>query len=172
MKKAICMLVFLLGWGAQAWALNVLKGKEASDHIGDAKAHFVDKGYTYELLKRKHRDSMHGRFSDALIFNTDGGLFRYPTRKDGEHHLILDDPNGREEEPVNEEEWRKNIANSISDDNPTPTVFLDDQGKELAIAYVGRGANLAGKIGDSGLLELNINVDGSKGNQTRRRGYA
>ena len=154
-----------------AWALNTLKGKEAKEHIGDAKSHFVDKNYTFEILKRSHRDAMHGRFSDGVVFNPDGGLFAYPRRKDGEHKVVLDDPSGREEEPVTEEAWRKNLENALSDDNPQPTVFLDEQGKELAVAFIGTGTRIEAKMNDSGFLEISLEVEGGKANRGRRRGY-
>jgi len=154
-----------------AWALNTLKGKEAAEHIGDAKSHYIGKSYTYEMLKRSHRDAMHGRFSDAVIFNAEGGLFLYPQRKDGEHKIVLDDPSGREEELVTEEEWRRNIENTLSDDNPQPVVFLDDQGKELAVAYIGRGTQLDAKVNEAGYLEISLKVEGGKENRGRRRGY-
>ena len=156
--------------GSEAWALTILKGREAAEHIGDAKAHFVDKGYTFEMLKRSHRDAMHGRFSDAVIFNPDGGLFSYPRRKDGDHKFVVDDPAGREEEPATEEEWRRNIQNALSDDNPEPVVFLNEEGKELATVYIGRGTQIDGKINDAGLLEVTVEVAGGKDTRGRRRG--
>jgi hypothetical protein len=169
MKKAwVLALVLLLTAGvSRAWALTVLKGQDASKHVGDAKAKFVGSDYTYEILKRSHRDSMHGRFSDAVIFNPGGGNFNYPRRKDGDHRLVLDDPAGRAENAVTEEAW-KDLDNVLSDDNSQPTVFLDEQGKELAVVFTGRGTNLKSKMNENGLLELEIAVDGA-GKQVRGR---
>lgn len=173
MKKRLYGLLAaaLLSCSSPAWALKVLKGREASEHIGDAKTHFVGKGYTFEMLKRSHRDSMHGRFSDGVVFNADGGPFSYPKRKDGEHRLVLDDPAGREEEPVTEDQWRQNISNALSDDNPEPIVYLDDQGKELGVLYIGRGTKAGAKMTGDNLLEISLEVEGGKANRGRRRGY-
>ena len=157
------------GLPSDAWALTVLKGREAAAHVGDSKAHFIGKNYTFEMLKRSHRDAMHGRFSDALLFNADGGLFEYLRRKDVNHLILIDSPNGREEEPVTEEAWRKEIQNTLSDDNREPVVYLDDKGKELAVVFIGSGTQIRGKMTDSGRLQIELTVEGGKDNRGRRR---
>ena len=162
------IFVFFCTESSQAHALQILKAKEARDFIGEPKTHFLGHGYTVEILKRSHRDSMHGRFSDGIVFNADGGLFSYPRRKDGDHLIALDDPAGREEETVSEEFWRREVANAISDDNPEPVVFLDDQQRELATVFVGRDTRVSGKTNAAGLLEIEIHVDGAKDIRGRR----
>lgn len=158
--------------GTDAHALTTLKGDEAKSFIGDIKTHVMAGRYTYEILSRSHRDAMHGRFSDALIFNPEGGNFRYPRRKNGDHILVIDDPSGREEEPVTEDDWRRKIGNTLSDDNNIPYVFLDDSRRELAILYVGKGTEVTSKMNAQNLLEITIKVDGGQGGRSsRRRGY-
>lgn len=159
---------FLLSLSSSAFALTTLTGEEARRHVGDAKAHFLSGKYTYEILGRSHRDAMYGRFSDATIFNAGGGNFLYPRRKNGDHILVIDAPDGREEEPVTEEAWRQKLANALSDDNPIPTVYLDDSGKEIAVLYIGKGTNVAAKINAGGLLQITLAVPGSKGSGKRR----
>lgn len=172
MKKSMSAVLaaFCLVVSSPAFALTILKGDEAARHVGDAKAKFTSALYTYEILKRSHRDAMHGRFSDAVIFNAGGGLFSYPKRKDGEHTVIIDDPSGREEEPVTEEAWRRELDNTLSDDNREPVVFLDDQQKELAVVYIGRGTKIDAKMRGENLLEIAISVPGGKEGRGRRRG--
>jgi hypothetical protein len=169
MKRPLVLFFALILSSPAAWALETLKGKEAAGHVGDAKEHFADKGYTYEILKRSHRDSMHGRFSDGVIFNPGGGPFHYVRRKDGDHVIRIDDPEGREEEAVSEANWNS-IQNTLSDDSKDAVVFLDDTGKEMAVVYIGRGTKLEGKTADSGHLELSLSVDGAgSGKQSRGR---
>ena len=154
---------------SQAFALTVLTGSPAADYLGDAKQHFLAGHYTCDILARSHRDSMHGRFSDGVVFNTDGGLFEFLKRKDGDHDLVLDSSSGREEEPVTEEFWRHKVANTLSDDNNIPYVFLDDNRKELAVVYVGNGTKVTWKMSDGNLLEVSISVEGAKDHRGRRR---
>lgn len=171
-RQAVVLAGFLamfMGYSATAWALTTLRGKEALDRLGDPRTHFAGGSYTAEILKRSHRDSMHGRFSDGVLFNADGGAFSYLRRKDGDHRILLDAPDGRQEEAVTPEFWQKEIQNTLSDDNPEPVVFLADQGKELAVLYVGRGTNINAKISESGWLEIEIKVDGAKDTSGRRR---
>ena len=173
MRKWIWMipLAFFLTASPAAWALTVLKGREAAEHVGDARSKFTAGRYTYEILTRSHRDAMNGRFSDAVIFNADGGAFSYPRRKHGDHAILLDDPAGREEEFVTDELWRKQIGNTLSDDNPMPNVVLDDSGKELAIVYIGKNTRFESSLTPAGLLQLVIKVEGDQAyRSTRRRG--
>jgi hypothetical protein len=149
--------------------MEILKGKEALDFIGEPKAHFVEHGYTAEIMKRSHRDSMHGRFSDGVLFNAGGGPYSYLKRKDGDHRILLDAPGGREEGSVTEEFWQKEIKNALSDDNPEPIVFLDDQSKELGVLFIGRGTKVNGKINQDGYLEIEISVEGARDITWRRR---
>ena len=169
MKKIFTMAWLFVCVSSPAWALIALKGEDARSYLGDAKQHFLSGKYTCEILSRSHRDAMNGRFSDGVIFNAGGGLFEYPKRKDGEHILLLDSPGGREEEPVTEAYWRQKIDNTLSDDNNIPTVFLDDNHQELATAYVGSGTKLDAKILENGLLQIMIDVPGSKDHRGRRR---
>ena len=162
------LLIVLLG--SNAWALTVMKGQEASDYLGDLKAHVLAGKYTYEILARSHRDAMHGRFSDALLFNTGGGNFLYPRRRDGDHIIVIDAPNGREEEPVTEDVWRQKIKNVVSDDNGVPYVFFDDTKHEIAILMVGTGTQVAYKVNDTGLLEISVHVESQGVIRGRRRG--
>ena len=168
-KIVLTAAVFVWVFAAPAFALTTLKGEEARKYIGDAKSHFLSKTYTYDVLTRSHRDPMHGRFSDGVIFNPDGGRFGSLRRKVGNHILVIDAPDGREKEPVSEEAWRRQIANVLSDDNPDPIVFLDDAQKELAVVYIGRGTNVTGQMNSDGLLQINLNVPGQDSNNTFRR---
>ena len=166
----VCLLSFFLCH--EAWALTVLKGDEASQYLGNIKDHLMAGKYTYEILSRSHRDAMHGRFSDGTVFNPGGGNLFYPRRKNGDHIVVIDSPQGREESPVTEDAWREKIQNVLSDDNNLPYVFLDDARKELAILYVGVGTQVSAKMDEQGLLQISLSVEGAKGSSAsyRRRG--
>ena len=168
-KKTVLGLVFLAGISSNAFALTVLTGNEASRHLGDLKGHLLAGPYTYEILGRNHRDAMYGRFSDGVIFNTQGGKFLYPRRHDGDHLVVIDAPDGREEDPVTEDAWRQKIQNAISDDNRIPYVFLDDQKNEIAILYVGKGTQVIYRINPDGLLEIALKIDSLGGMRGKRR---
>ncbi len=161
--------IALTVWCPDAFALSVLKNQEAVKYLGDYEKHFLATPYAYEILGRSHRDSMHGRFSDGIIFNADGGMFQYLTRKDGEHLVVLNSPKGRQEDSVTAEDWRKKISNNLSDDNRNPYVFLDDSGKEIAVVFIGNGAKVDGKMTGEGLLEIAISVEGARETRGRRR---
>ncbi len=168
-KKTVLWLVFLAGVTSNAYALTVLTGNEASQRLGDLKGHLLAGHYTYEILGRNHRDAMYGRFSDGVVFNAQGGKFLYPRRHDGDHEVLIDAPNGREEDPVTEDSWRQKIQNAISDDNSIPYIFLDDQKNEIAILYVGKGTQVTYKISQDGLLEVALKIDSLGGMRGRRR---
>ena len=169
-KKALVVFLGSILFAVPAMALTVLKSDEARAHIGDAKQHFLSSPYTVEILTRSHRDAMHGRFSDAVLFNAGGGKMDYPKRKDGEHIVVVDAPGGREEDPVTEDLWRQKIENVLSDDNGDPIVYLDEQKQELAVVYVGRDTKVSEKILEGNLLQIEINVQGGgKENRGRRR---
>ena len=172
MRSKLPLFLFLsLFLASRAFALTVLKGSEASAKLGDLKQHFLQGQYTYDILSRSHRDSMHGRFSDGVIFNADGGLFKFLRRKEGDVDVILDSPEGRQTAPVSEGDWKK-IQYTLSDDNPTPYLFLDDGGRELAAVFIGKGTKVDGKMAGPGQLEITIEVEGAKGHQNRRRGMS
>ncbi len=160
-KGLFTMSFFLSFFCSSAFALTTLKGEEAVQYLGELKAHLLSGKYTYEILSRSHRDAMYGRFSDGIIFNTDGGNFLYPRRRDGNHIVVVDSPQGREEEPVTEDNWRQVIQNNLSDDNKFPYVFLDDSKKEIAILYVGKGVQISSKMNNDRLLEISLGVPGS-----------
>lgn len=166
-RPTLAALAAALILTAPAAALEVLDEARSRERIGDPEKHFLAGTYTYEILTRSHRDAMHGRFSDGVIFNAGGGLFDYPRRKDGNHLVRIDAPGGRQEEPVTAEEWRRKIANVISDDNPSPRVILDESGQEQAVVYLGRGTNFKARKTDDGLIEIEIAVPG--GSKPRRR---
>ena len=156
-------------FSSPVFALTTYQGKEAAEYLGDIKQHLLAGGYTCEILARSHRDSMHGRFSDGLIFNPGGGVFEYPKRKDGEHIIVLDSPGGREEDPLTEDLWRQKIDNVLSDDNNIPYVFLDDNKKELAVVFVGNDTQVSAKMREDQTIEISISVRGGKENRGRRR---
>ena len=160
--KALVVFLGILALSAPAQALTVLKGGEADKYLGNLKGRILGGKYTYEILSRSHRDAMHGRFSDGLIFNTGGGNFTYPKRKNGDHIVLIDAPDGREEDPVTEDAWRQKIQNTLSDDNDIPYVFLDDTGKELAIVYVGKGTQVTSSMTPEGLLRVELLVEGAR----------
>ena len=166
--KWLLVAALFLSLSPSAHALTTLQGDEARRHVGDPKAHFLSGKYTFEILGRSHRDAMYGRFSDGTIFNAGGGNFLYPRRKNGDHIIVIDAPAGREEEPVTEDIWRQKIQNTLSDDNPIPTVYLGDAGKEIAVLYVGKGTNVSAKMNADGLLEITLDIPGAKGSGRRR----
>ena len=176
MKKVVLVILATGFYAVQlapaASALTVLTGSEAGRYLKDPKTHFLSGGYTYEILGRSHRDAMHGRFSDGVIFNPGGGQFLYPLRKDGEHKIVIDSPSGREEDPVTGDAWRQKLSNALSDDNIYAYVFLDDQKRELAVVYVGRGTQVTGLMNEEGRLEISLMVEGARGARSsgRRRG--
>ncbi|MGH7198590.1 MAG: hypothetical protein ACREH5_07635, partial [Candidatus Omnitrophota bacterium] len=67
--KWLIVAALFLSLSPSAYALTTLEGDEARRHVGDPKTHFLSGKYTFEILSRSHRDSMHGRFSDGTIFN-------------------------------------------------------------------------------------------------------
>ena len=165
----IIVMIFQLAFSGPAWAFKHVKGKEARNYVGDAKTKFTNGEYSYEVLKRSHRDSMNARQSDAVIFNRQGDKFLYNRRKDGDHDIVLNDPKGRTEDPAtaNPLVWNP-IQNTLSDDHPHPHVFFDNQGNEIAVVYIGRKTQLTGKLNRDNLLRLRIKVKQVK----KRRGLS
>ena len=165
--RSIPRMMVILTFGlmaimSKAFALTVLKQDEAKNYLGDVKAHILAGSYTYDILSRNHRDSMHGRFSDGVLFNPTGGKNLFLRRKDGDYKMVINSPDGREKDPVNEDNWRQRINNVLSDDNTFPTIFLDDAKKELVLVFVGRGTQVTGQMNDKGLLEISISVEGAR----------
>ena len=167
----ICVLVLsmIVLLPCHAFALTILQGSQAKEHLGEIKHHFLSANYTYDILARSHRDSMHGRFSDGVVFNADGGNFEFLKNKDGERDLVLDSPSGRPENTVTEELWRHKIENTLSDDNNIPYVFLDENHKEIAVLFVGNGTQVSGKMTPQNLLQITLSVEGGKDHRGRRR---
>ena len=168
-----CLMVLGGSWGifqSDAWAFQHIKGSEAKQYVGDIKSRFTNGSYSYEVLKRSHRDSMNARQSDAVIFNRQGEHFLYKKRSDGNHLIVLNDPQGRVENPVtaNPIVWNP-IANTLNDDHPHSHVFLDNNGQEIAVVFIGRKTSLKGKINENGLLELTIKVKQVR--RERSRGF-
>lgn len=152
-------ILLALAVQAPAHALQHLEGDAARAHIGNPKARFTAGGYTYEILKRTHRDSMNARFSDGVILTNRTNRYYYKERRDSNHIVVLGHPNGREEDPVTADAvvWNP-LWNALSDDHPEAHVFLDDEGKEIAVVYVGPRTTLEAKPSDEGLLEIGIRV--------------
>jgi hypothetical protein len=167
--RPVFLSFFLILVVQPAFALTVLKGPDASSYLGDPKQHFLTGPYTCNILERSHRDSMHGRFSDGVIFNTGGGPLEFLKRKDGECLVVVDSTSGREVEPVTEDYWRHKLGNTLSDDNNIPVVFLSDDKKELAVVFIGNDTKVDGKMLDNGLLQISLSVTGGKENRGRRR---
>lgn len=162
LRLAVIVLLALfvsLSGPTPLFALQHLEADKARQYIGEPKARFTGGGYFYEVLSRSHRDAMNGRFSDAVIFTKQTDKFYYKKRTDGHHIVVLDHPKGREENPVtgNPLVW-KPIENTLNDDHPSPHVFLDEAGAELAIVYIGKKTRLKPKIDKNGLFELTIRV--------------
>ena len=168
-SKCVAIILAVVLFTSRAYALTVLQGAEAKEHLGDIKQHFLSGTYTCDVLARSHRDAMHGRFSDGVVFNTDGGSFEFLKSKDGERDLVLDSPAGRQEEPVTEDLWRHKLDNTLSDDNNIPYVFLDDDRKELAVLFVGNGTKVTSKMTTQNLLQVTLSVEGAKDNRGSRR---
>ena len=162
LKRVILSTFGFFVMASPAFALTILRQDEAKSYLGDVKTHILSGQYTYDILSRNHRDSMHGRFSDGVLFNSGGGKFLYLRRKDGDYKAVIDSPQGRDKDPVSEESWRQKIQNALSDDNSFPYVFLDDSKKELAIVFVGRGTEVTGQMNKNGLLEISILVEGAR----------
>ncbi len=156
-------------FSAPAYALTVLREGEARSFLGDKKQMLVSGNYSYNILGRSHRDSMNGRFSDAVAFAPNQGKFIFPRRKDGDRIIIFSAPDGREEPPVTEDAWRQKIENTLSDDNRDPYVFLDDNKKVLGILFVGNYTHVTSKINDRGLLEVAVVVEGFGDNDRHHR---
>jgi len=153
------VMILQLAFSNVAWAFKHVKGDEAKRYVGNIKQKFTNGEYTYEVLKRSHRDSMNARQSDAVIFNRQGERFLYLKRRDGDHKMVLNDSRGRVEDPVtaNPLVWNP-IQNTLQDDHPHPHVFFDRQGNEIAVVYIGRKTSLKGQLNRDGLLELTIKV--------------
>ena len=165
-------IVLFLGFtltAAPAFALTVLKNDEAKNYLGDTKTHLLSGHYTYAILVRSHRDSMHGRFSDGLIFSPEGGNILYLRNKDGDRKFAMPAPEGREKEPVTEDAWRQKIKNTLSDDNPIPYVFLDNSKRELAVIFVGRGTEVVSRLDEKNRLEVSLVVEGARDSSHNRR---
>ncbi len=164
----ITLIVLSFVFTEPALALQHIQGKKALDYVGDRKARFTNGDYSYEVLKRTHRDSMNGRFSDAVIFNPQGNQFLYVKRVNGNHELIVNHKDGRVENPVSSDPlvWGP-LLNALNDDHPSPHVYLDDNGNEMAVVYIGPKTRLNAKITRDGLLWLRIKVKQVK---TRRAG--
>ena len=164
MKKAALWLALLFCAGAFAGEASAkeLHGTEAREYLGGYKERFTSGGYSYEILKRSHRDSMNGRASDAAIFTNATDKFYYKKRADSHHIIVLGQANGRAEDPVTTDAavWNP-IQNAISDDHPDAHVFLDDAGKEIAVVFTGRRTEVRARPASEGLLELEIKVTGS-----------
>lgn len=172
LRAAVIVLSILLGHSSYSYALTHLEGKDAESYIGNARQKFTSSLYTYEILKRRHRDSMNGRNSDAVIFIPGESAILYRQRDDGNHRLVLNHPEGRRENPVTTDAYVWNpIQNTLDDDHPYPHVFLDKDGKEIGIIYIGPKTRLKPKINSDGFLEANITVKqvGKRKSQVRGR---
>ena len=159
----ISCFLFLLSYfsfaASPAFALQHLEGQKAREYLGDLKTRLTQGGYTYEILKRSHRDSMNGRFSDGVIASRVSNRFYYKGRRDSHHTVIIGDPQGREEDPITADAlvW-KPLENTLHDDHPNAHVYLDDQGNELALVFIGHKTYLGAKMNDQNLLEITIEV--------------
>jgi len=114
---------------------KMLKKKAAQEYIGNIKEKLFSGNYTGEILLRTKPDPKHNTLSDGIIFNTNGGRNYYIKRTDGEHVILLDDPGGRQEITVTEENFPK-FENTMHDDNDDPHVLFDKDGNEAAIVFV------------------------------------
>lgn len=168
-RSFLVLLTALALSASPASALTLLKNEEARQYIGDIKTHILAGQYVYGILSRSHRDAMHGRFSDGVIFNPGGGHILFLRNKDGERKFVINAPEGREKEPVTEETWRQKIQNTLSDDNPIPYVFFDDAKREIAIVFVGKGTEVITRVNEKNLLEIELKIEGSREHQSNRR---
>lgn len=168
-RSFLVLLTVLALSASPASALTLLKNEEARQYVGDIKTHILAGQYVYGILSRSHRDAMHGRFSDGVIFNPGGGHILFLRNKDGERKFVINAPEGREKEPVTEEAWRQKIQNTLSDDNPNPYVFLDDTKKEMAIVFVGKGTEVTARVNEKNLVEIELKIEGDREHQTNRR---
>ncbi len=114
-KILLIALTLSVALASPVFALTVLKGADASQYLGDIQAHLLSGKYAYEILSRNHRDAMHGRFSDGVIFSPNLGKFLFLRKKDGDCIVVLNALDGREEAPVTENDWRTKIKNALSD---------------------------------------------------------
>jgi hypothetical protein len=130
-----------------------LKRNEATAYIGsmdDLQKKVTGNLYTGENVIRHEKSPRVLNLSDGIIFNTDGGKIGYVSRKDGAYTIILDYPEGRKLETVDEALFDK-YSNVINDDCTVPYVFFDKDGNEAAIAYLPK----------SMLVYQYITIDGS-----------
>lgn len=130
-----------------------LKRNEAQANIGsmdDLKNKVTGNLYTGENVIRHEKSPRFLNISDGIIFNTGGGKIGYVSRKDGAYTMILDYPEGRKLEVVDEALFDK-YSNVINDDCTVPYVFFDKVGNEAAIVYLPK----------SMLVYQYITVDGS-----------
>ncbi len=170
-KTALWLLFIICAAATDARALTELKGNEARGFLGDAKTHLVSGNYSYDLLSRNHRDAMNGRFSDGILFCPSNGKIEFLRRRDGEVTAVFGSPNGRAMEPVSEAAWTQKLANAIADDNPNPTVYLDDAKRILGIVMTGSGTQLKASTTAEGLLKVELSVPGARGQgRIRRKG--
>lgn len=168
-RSILIFFTCLLLTSSQGLALTAIKGEEAKTYLGDAKVRFLAGHYVYAIFSRSHRDSMNGRFSDGILFNPDGGNILFLKNKDGDRKFVVDASEGREKEPVTEDVWRQKIQNILSDDNPDPTVFLDDSKKELAVLYTGKNTEVTNQQDEKGRLKIQLLVAGGTERQNGRQ---
>lgn len=162
-------MLMLLFTATSAWALTELTGDQAREFIGDAKSYMVTNHFGYNLLERSHRDAMHGRFSDGVLFVPAPARVDFLRRKDSDVHVIFNAPAGRQAYPVTDNDWVKKLSNALADDNPNPHVFLDDSRNVLGIVYTGKATRLVSAVDAQGLLDIKLTVEGATDAPRARR---
>lgn len=135
-----------------------LKKKEASAYIvslDNLKEKVTENLYTSENVIRHAKSDHFLNLSDGIIFNTGGGKIGYASRKDGAYTIILDYPEGRKLEVVDEALFDK-YSNVINDDCTVPYVFFDKDGNEAAIVYLPKSMLVYQYVTTDGLIAIEV----------------
>lgn len=135
-----------------------LKRNEASAYIvslDNLKEKVTENLYTSENVIRHAKSDHFLNLSDGIIFNTGGGKIGYASRKDGAYTIILDYPEGRKLEVVDEALFDK-YSNVINDDCTVPYVFFDKDGNEAAIVYLPKSMLVYQYVTTDGLIAIEV----------------
>lgn len=135
-----------------------IKKKKAAEYIGsmeELKEKVTTNLYSSENVIRHAKSDRYLNISDGIYFNTDGGKIGYVSRKDGAYTIIVDYPQGRKLEVVDDALFEE-YANYISDELTVPYVFFDKDGNEAAIAFLPPFVLVYQYITTDGLIAIKV----------------